>query len=140
MLKYNIKISLQQFTKTLNQFFYLSRANKSLEICIPVWFVWLNVLKQVWGILLDNILINRHCLIIQNSISVENYCMRGYDFYMTVTAMKQVIEKLYFEFRTPSIFPALHIKKLAIVHKILLRFDIILHIWLIHLLFHSILL
>ena len=54
--------------------------------------------------------------------------------------MKQVIEKLYFEFRTPSIFPALHIKKVAIVHKILLRFDIILHIWLIHLLFHSILL
>ena len=140
MLKYNIKISLQQFTKTLNQFFYLSRANKSLEICMPVWFVWLNVLKQVWGILLDNILINGHYLIIQKSISVENYCMWGYDFLWQSPAMKQVIEKLYFEFRTPSIFPALHIKKVAIVHKILLRFDIILHIWLIHLLFHSILL
>ena len=38
--------------------------------------------------------------------------------------------------RTPSIFPDLDIKKLAIVGKILRRFDIILHTWLIHLLFH----
>ena len=36
----------------------------------------------------------------------------------------------------PSTFPVLVIKKLAIVGKILRRFDIILHLWLIHLLFH----
>ena len=36
MLKYYITISLRQFTKTLNQFFYLSRANKNLEIYMPV--------------------------------------------------------------------------------------------------------
>ena len=33
MLKYFITVSLRQFTKILNQFFDLSRANKNLEIC-----------------------------------------------------------------------------------------------------------
>ena len=36
MLKYYITVSLRQFTKTLNQFFDLSRANESLEGCMPV--------------------------------------------------------------------------------------------------------
>ena len=36
MLKYYITISLHQFTKNLNQIFYLSRTNENLEICIPV--------------------------------------------------------------------------------------------------------
>ena len=34
MLKYFITVSLRQFTKILNQFFDLSRANKNLEICM----------------------------------------------------------------------------------------------------------
>ena len=36
MLKYYITISLHQFTKNLNQIFYLSRTNENLEICVPV--------------------------------------------------------------------------------------------------------
>ena len=36
MLKYYITVSLGQFTKTLNQFFDLSRANENLEIYIVV--------------------------------------------------------------------------------------------------------
>ena len=41
-------------------------------------------------------------------------------------AVKQLLEKLYIEF---SIFLALEIKKLAIVGKILRRFDIVLYIF-----------
>ena len=36
MPKYYITASLQQFTKTLNQFFDLSKANENLEICMTV--------------------------------------------------------------------------------------------------------
>ena len=35
---------------------------------------------------------------IQNSVFVESCCMRGYDFYMTAPAMKELLEKLYLEF------------------------------------------
>ena len=38
MLKYYITILLQQFMKTLNQFFYLSSGKENLETCISVWF------------------------------------------------------------------------------------------------------
>ena len=36
MLKYYIAISFRQFTKTLSQFFYLSRTNENLEIFMSV--------------------------------------------------------------------------------------------------------
>ena len=49
ILKYYITVSLRQFTKTLNQFFDMSRVNENLELCIPVWFVQLNESKQFWG-------------------------------------------------------------------------------------------
>ena len=49
MLEYYITVSLWQFTKNLNQFFDLSRANENLEICIPAWIVQLNESKQFWG-------------------------------------------------------------------------------------------
>ena len=42
MLKYYITVSLGQFTKTLNQFFDLSRANENLEIYIVVWLEAVN--------------------------------------------------------------------------------------------------
>ena len=51
--------------------------------------------------------------------------------------MEQLLEKLYFKFPHSYNFPALEIKKLAQVGKILRSFDIILLIWLIHLLFTS---
>ena len=38
MLKLYITALLQQFSTTLSQFLNLSRANKDLEICIPVLF------------------------------------------------------------------------------------------------------
>ena len=46
MLKRYIKISLRQFTKTLNQFLNLSRANKKKEFYMPVLFKQLNESKQ----------------------------------------------------------------------------------------------
>ena len=49
MLNYYIAISLWQFTKTLNQVFYLPEKNKNLEIYMPVWLEQLNELKQFWG-------------------------------------------------------------------------------------------
>ena len=36
MLRYYITVSNRQLTKTLNQFFDLSRANENLEICMSV--------------------------------------------------------------------------------------------------------
>ena len=41
-LKYYIPVLLRQGTKTLNKFFYLSRANENLEISMPVWFGQVN--------------------------------------------------------------------------------------------------
>ena len=38
MLKYYITVLFRQFTKTLNQYFYLSNANENMETCIPLWF------------------------------------------------------------------------------------------------------
>ena len=46
MLKYFVTISFRQFTKTLNQFFYLSNANENLDTCIQVWFEQLKELQQ----------------------------------------------------------------------------------------------
>ena len=45
MPKYYITASLQQFMKTLNQFFDLSKANENLEICMTVCFVQLHESK-----------------------------------------------------------------------------------------------
>ena len=45
MLKYYITILLRQFMKTFNQFFGLTKANKNLEICVPVLFEQLNESK-----------------------------------------------------------------------------------------------
>ena len=55
--------------------------------------------------------------------------------------MKQLLEKLYFESLDALNFsPKLEIKKLVLFGKMLLCFDIILHISLIHLLLYYILL
>ena len=54
MLRHCITVSLWSFTKTLNQFFDLSRARENLEISIPVWFVQLNESKEFWGNLIGS--------------------------------------------------------------------------------------
>ena len=137
MLKYYITVSLRQFTKTSNQFFYLSRVNKNLEICMPVWFVELNESNQFWGILLDNVLINWDYL--KNTKQRFRWKLlyaRVWFLYDWHPHWNSCSKNFILNSRTVSIFPALDIKKLAIVGKILWRFDIILHMWLIHLLFH----
>ena len=37
-----LTVWFRQFKKTLTQFFYLSRVNENLEICVPLWFAELN--------------------------------------------------------------------------------------------------
>ena len=49
MLKYYITVSFRQYTKTLNQFFYLSSENENLETCVHGWFEQLKESKQFWG-------------------------------------------------------------------------------------------
>ena len=62
MLKYCMTILPQQFLKTLNQLFYLSRVNENLETCMPIWFECLNQSKYFGVLLSNNVLINRHYL------------------------------------------------------------------------------
>ena len=59
---------------------------------------------------------------------------------MAVARKETATRQTLLNSRKSSMFPALEINKLGIVDKILRRFDIILHIWLIHFLFHSMLL
>ena len=125
VLKYHMKISLWHFTKTLNQFFYLSRKDENLEICIVIWFAQSNESKQFWGIF-----IGKHFNKWYNLI-----------FIWLSPAVKQLLVKLWIlNFHTLLIFSALEIKKLSLVGQTLWRFDIILHVLLIHLVFHLILL
>ena len=46
MLKYYITVLFRQFTKTINQSFYLSSASENLKTCIRVWYEKLKELKQ----------------------------------------------------------------------------------------------
>ena len=108
MLKYYITFSFQQFTKTLNQFFYLSSAIENFGTGIQVWFEQLKELKQFWGTF------------------TRKYCHLQWNSYS---------KSLILNFRTLSIFPAPEIKKVVIVGKILWSFETILHIWLIYLFF-----
>ena len=73
----------------------------------------------------------------QNSIFIENHCVWGYNFCMTVTHKEIACAKTSFLIPALSIFPTLETKMLSLVGKILWHFDIILHIWLINLLFHE---
>ena len=49
MLKYYIPVLLRHFTKTLNQFLNLPRANENLEIDMPVLLEQWNQSKQFGG-------------------------------------------------------------------------------------------
>ena len=121
-------------------FFYLSRGNESLEIGIPVWFEQLKELKQLFEVLLlDNILINGHFL--KNA----KYHVRWKLLHVTMEFVhdshlkwNSYLKCFILNYWTLSIVPALEIKKPIFVDKILWHFDIILHILLIHLLFHKI--
>ena len=95
MLKYYITILLRKFTKTLNQSLNLTRANKNLEICMPVLFEqnWMN--HSHFDVLsLDNNLVNENYLKNTKSLYVENYCIWAYDFYMTVISNEIITRKI----------------------------------------------
>ena len=114
MLKSYITTLLRQFTKTL------------------VWFLNLSAENCTNGTKSRNATQMETISKIQNSFYVGDYCIWAYNFYMAVISNETVT----LNSPTLSIFPALEIKKLALVGKILWRFDIIWHIWLIHLIFH----
>ena len=98
MLKYYIKNSLRKFTKTSNQFFHLSRANKILEICMPVWFVQLNESNQFWGNFIE--CFNKRRLFKKYKIvfSLKTAVCEDIIFIWLAPAMKHLPEKLYPEF------------------------------------------
>ena len=57
---------------------------------------------------------------IQTSVFVENCCMQGYDFYMTVSRNEAATQKTLVSIPgCPQFFLRLNMKKLAIVGKIL---------------------
>ena len=63
---------------TLNKFFNLSKVNKNLEIRV------LNELRQPWGPFTGKYF-DKWTLSEKHKIPVENCCLLGYKFYMTVT-------------------------------------------------------
>lgn len=80
---------------------------------------------------------NRHLKNAKYLEIIENYFMLTYDFYMTAACNETVTQNTLF--RVPAtllLYSALEIKRLILVGKILGRFGIILHMWLIQLLFH----
>ena len=90
-------------------------------------------------ILLDNVLINAdHLKKYKIAFSLETAVCKDMIFIWLTPAMKQLLEKHCFEFLHTLNFSCTwrNIKKLVVVGKLLWRFDNILHIWLIHLLFH----
>ena len=88
ILKYYIMVKLG--------FFHLSRANENLEICMPLWFVPLNESNQFWVNFIGNVLMNGHYLKRLNSAFIENCCMYGYDFCITVTRNEAATRKMLF--------------------------------------------
>ena len=69
MLKHYIIILFWQFTKKLNHFFYLFKANEFLDIFVPVLLGLLNESKQFW----NNALIIDFLSRIQNIVFFEKY-------------------------------------------------------------------
>ena len=104
--------------------FYLSGPNENLETCIPVWYEQLKELKQFWGILtgqyFNKSTLSQKCKI---SCSLKTTCSHIIFTWLS-PAVKQLLEKFHFEFLHAFNFP----NKLALVGKILWRFDILLHI------------
>ena len=99
MIKCYATDSLRQFTKTLNQFFFLSGAKKNLEICKPVWFAQLSELKQFWGTFMRkhfNIwtLSEKHKI----AFSLKITTCEDITFIWLSPGMKQPLKKLHFEF------------------------------------------
>ena len=147
ILKYDIKASFRKFTKTLNQFFNSSRkrANDSLQICIPVLFEQLNESKEFQGELRYTKFYFHWIMFwsMDNYLKNAKYCLRWRLHYVIIEYLydcyphwNSYSKSFIFNSCTLLIFPALEMKRLVLVGKILWRFDTLLYIWLIYLLFH----
>ena len=101
MLRHCITVSLWSFTKTLNQFFDLSRARENLEISIPVWFVQLNESKEFWGNLIGSYF-NKWTLSqkYKMGVSLKTAVCKIMILIWLSPAMNQIPEKFYFPFLT----------------------------------------
>ena len=134
MLKYYITVSLRQFTKTLNQFFNLSRQTKVWKfVCFFDLHNWMNQ-SSFEVTLLDNLLIKWHFKKYKITFSLKTAVFRNMIFWWLSPSVNQLLKKLYFELPYPLNFSCTWHKE-ASYCKILWRFDIILHIWLINLSF-----
>ena len=136
MLKYYILAIFWQFTKSLNHYCTYLRKTKIWKLAYLLDLSnWKN-LRSLAILLLDNILINGY------SPKRAEYHVRwklvhlGIQFLYCHLEWNSYSKSFIFNSCTLSFFPVLEIKKLAFVGKILWRFDIIFHIWLIHLFCH----
>ena len=98
MLKYYITVSLRHFTKTSNQFFYLSSANENSEICMRVWFVQLNESNQIWGNFIGCFNKWRLSQKYKIAFSLKTAACEDMIFIWLVPAMKQLLEQIDLEF------------------------------------------
>ena len=135
MLNYYVIFLFRQFMETLNQFLHLSRTNCNFEASMTVWFEQLKELKQFWGNFtrqyFNKLTLSQKC---KRSCSVETTTC-SHIIFTWLSSVNSYSKCFTLNSCTFSIFHALEIKKLVLVGKILWRFDIILHIWLIHFLF-----
>ena len=135
MLKYYITVSLRQFAKTLNQFFFTYIVQKKMWKVVYRFHLsnWKN-----WSLGYFHWIILKHIDFISKmqicSLKTTKYSRI---FFTRLSPSNLSYAKgLILKFCTLSIFPALGIQKVVFVNKMLWRFDIILHIKLNNLFFH----
>ena len=98
MAKYYNTISSRQFTKTLNQFLYLSRAKENLETWMPILFEKLNESKRFWGTFTGYVFENAK----YNLCRKLQYLSKKI---FTWVASAKLPKKFYFEFSDALNFP-----------------------------------
>ena len=122
MLKYYITILFWQFTKTLNQFYSLSWANKNSEICMPVWFEQLNQqIKAVLGTFIRQCFDKRafHLKNAKYYLCKKLQYVRIYFLYNCHLQWSIYSESIILNYCTLSVLPAIEIKKPKSVTKYL---------------------
>ena len=135
MLKYYITVSLRQFAKTLNQFFFTYIVQKKMWKVVYRFHLsnWKN-----WSLGYFHWIILKHI----DFISKMQICSLKTTKYSRIFFTRlspsnlSYAKSLILKFCTLSIFPALGIEKVVFVNKMLWRFNIILHIKLNNLFFH----
>ena len=125
----------KNFTPTIS-FAHLGQTKTCKSACLFDSGDWMNQ-NSVEVLLMDNVLINGHYLKnTKQHFSWKLLYVRIWFWYDCHPLLNSSSKIFILNSRTLSIFPALEIKKLALVGKILWCFDIIFHILLINSLFH----